>query len=102
MMKNMRSCKTMSSSGIRFGLPSAATLTAHLRLLRLDAAGRRGRGGTAVRRRGGIAWLLGVVVHLRQEVVGDVLRVHADAGEAVAEQGVAEDGRDREGHADER
>ena len=42
------------------------------------------------------------MVHLRQEVVGQGAGVHGDPHQAVAEEGVKEDRRHRDGHAQER
>src|SRR5262249_30610149 len=128
-MKNISSCSTTSSSGVRLGsalLPSAVgpwiMASASLGLFSggskiravLRTAVKReslllprrhspavGRRGDRLRHRrdGG---LLRVVIHLRQQVVGNVGGVHGQADEAVAEEGVAEDGRHRQGDAQER
>src|SRR6185437_14454028 len=55
-----------------------------------------GSGGFGCRR------LLRVVVHLRQQVVGDVADIHRDADETITEESVEEDSGHRERDADQR
>src|SRR5205823_5502878 len=62
----------------------------------------RGSGGSA-----GIGGRRGraparVVIHLRQEIVREVGDIHLNARQAIAEQGVAENRRHRQGDAEER
>src|SRR5437763_11000225 len=89
-MKNMSSCKTMSSRGVRFGsalLPSLATTWA---MTHLPPLGRRFHRGRRHRGRGrlGAGHLVGgrllrVVEHLRQQVVGDVAGVERNPDKPV-------------------
>src|SRR5262249_26680444 len=97
MMKYISSCMTTSSIAVRSGSlllrpPRPPWLIAYLPGQGSRAAASLGRldggaaGGAGVGGGGGRAGArLGVVVHLRQQVVGDVGRLHRDAGDAVAE-----------------
>src|SRR5262249_300089 len=79
-MKNMRTCSATSSEGGRWGsgllpLSPAPWLMADLplRLGRFDGGARTDIAGRRTHR------LPGVVVHLRQQIVGHVGRIHAHA-----------------------
>src|ERR1700736_5444517 len=99
-MKNMISCNTRSRSGVRlissfWPLCAALALIWHSVLCALLLWPHRRR--NYFRRR-----FLGVVIHLGQEVVRKVAGVHRDAHQAIAKEGVKEDGRHRDGHAQKR
>src|SRR5262249_36029631 len=107
-MKNIRICRIRSRSAVKFGsqrkssdlaawLMAATSLGLDGSRLGADGAGVGHLGDGGPLRAGR---LLRVVVHLGQQVVGDVASVHGQADQAVAEEGVEEDGRHRQGDAE--